>query len=68
MLNIIDMYIYMYPPSLSCRLMISHVKMSFYFLAQEPQPINITGTAGGQVTLPCSVRNAGLYDNVGIRA
>lgn len=32
--------------------------------AQASQPINITGAAGAQVTLPCQVRNVGLYDSV----
>lgn len=32
--------------------------------AQAGQPINITGAAGTQVTLPCQVKNVGLYDRV----
>lgn len=32
--------------------------------AQASQPINITGAAGTQVTLPCQVKNVGLYDRV----
>lgn len=32
--------------------------------AQANQPINITGAAGTQVTLPCRVRNVGLYDSM----
>lgn len=32
--------------------------------AQVIQPINVTGAAGTQVTLPCQVRNVGLYDSV----
>ncbi|XP_062572935.1 hemicentin-1-like isoform X1 [Saccostrea cucullata] len=32
--------------------------------AQQQRLVNITGTAGGQVTLPCLVKNVGLYDQV----
>ncbi|XP_061172165.1 titin-like isoform X2 [Saccostrea echinata] len=44
-----------------------HVAINFAGLllaVAQQKLINITGTAGGQVTLPCLVKNLGLYDEV----